>query len=262
MLRNSSRHRRAALTIGLTTVLIVPLAALGAGSPSIAAAPVAQSDVQHFGDTACCGAGGDPRNYSGQALSHREFWRLPLTAGDRVTLNWSSVNPDGVRIGVFTPATTDFNYADRDKVTVVSRGENSGKGQVTFTASRSGNWTLSIGTHWQVKTSVYDFAYTVKHFARLHLAALASVSRTGIVSLAVRAPDGTAITNAGLKLRLEGFWAKRWHVLATGTPKGGKASFRLRLAPALRGTTIKLRVRGTGTSFLSVTSQTRAVRIR
>ncbi|MEJ7569170.1 MAG: hypothetical protein WKF41_12995 [Gaiellaceae bacterium] len=108
----------------------------------------------------------------------------------------------------------------------------------------------------------YDFVYSVKHVARLFLSPVASVSRSGSVTLAIRTPDGAAISTAALKLSLEGYWAKRWHLLATGVPKAGKASFRLRLAPALRGTAIKLRVRAAGASYLAAQSQTRLTRVR
>lgn len=258
----STRRCLAALALAAAIFVVIPLAASAAGSPSIANAPLVQPGVQQFGDTSCCKAGGDPRNYSGQDLSHREFWKLPLRSGDRVTLNWQSVAADGVRIALFTPATTDFNYDDRNKVIVVARGSIPNKGQVSFTATRTGHWPLSVGTHWQSETSGYDFTVSVKHVARLQLAPVTSVSRSGSVKLTVRAPDGSPISATALKLRLEGFWAKRWHPLATRSPKAGKASFPLRLAPALRGTTIKLRVRAAGPSYLPAKSQTLAVRVR
>lgn len=252
-------RRLAALSLAATAVVILPLAAFAAGSPSIANAPLVQPGVQQFGDNSTCCYMNDGFGF------HREFWALRLVSGDRVTINWTfpQTGDSNVTPRFFTPAVTDFNFAGSDSAEAESAGAVNGKGSARLVAGASGRWTLAFVTSAIADDpTAYDFTYYVKHVARLHLAPLASISRTGRVSLSVRAPDGAAISNTALKVRLEGFWGRGWRLLATSTPKAGKASFRLRLAPALRGTTIKLRARAAGGSYLAATSQTRSVRVR
>lgn len=259
---SKTRYRHlAVLAFGALAALVITFAAQATGSPTLANAPVLQAGVQAFGNTGCCADGGDPRNLDGQDLSHREFWKIRLTAGDRVTLNWTSAT-DEVRLGAFAPSTNDFNFNDRDAAPAAYRGDLERKGEMRFTAGGSGLWSLRFGTHWQAKPSAYDFSYTVKHVVRLALKPVAAVRRTGRVSLSVRTPDSSPITAAGLKLRLEGFWANRWHLLATGRPKAGVAHFTLRLPRTLQGETIKLRARASGASYLPARSLARSVRVR
>ena len=112
---------------------------------------------------------------------------------------------------------------------------------------------------------VFSFTVTVTHHtvsqaAVVTLARRAEVQTSDAITVTVRTPAGAAISDPGLVLKLYGTWknslseASTPHLLASASPKKGSARLAFRLPPELRGTTVKLQVKGGGGSYSSVKS--------
>ncbi len=90
-----------------------------------------------------------------------EYWRLPLTAGDRVEIKGSETNAArGYLIAVFAPAATDKNVAYASSV---AHGFAALR-PVRFTASATGVYPLVAGPNCYNGTDgSYTFVVTVSH---------------------------------------------------------------------------------------------------
>jgi len=126
--------------IGL--VLALPSAAWADGGSSIATAPQLPlyADIQG-------GTGVLTPQFDGRPAD--EFWKINLNEGDQLTIDWSDPKPNGgaVQLQLFDPGVTDYTLSNTNPVKEGFLGSN-GKGEMTFTATASGNWTLEVSPWW------------------------------------------------------------------------------------------------------------------
>lgn len=254
-----TRRSLTAFALTAATIVALPLAAYAAGSPSIASAPLVQPRIQQFGDnTTCC--------YMGDGFGfHREFWALQLIRGDRVVINWAFPPTDDRNVAphAFPPSVTDFNFTPAAERPVTYTGGGSGKGSARFVVSSTGRWSIAFVTSAIAdEPTSYSFTAFVRHLARISFAPPKSVSRSESLRVTVSTPDGTPISDSALTLRLEAYGMKRWRSVSTSVAKAGKATLPLRLAPASKGTTVRLRVRADGLDYVPSLSPVRSVRVR
>lgn len=249
----SFRRITALVTVAAVGLVLATLA-VAAGGRTIAEAPVVPFGQQMFGNTAA-----QPRLSDGRS----EFWRLALTAGDAVTINWEEDLVGDNRLAIYDPSITDFNLSVNEE-RYYSTGANS-KAQTKFRAVRSGSYTLRFWAFCYLtcnEPSAYDFVAYVRHAARLLLPPMTRLSVRATVKASVRTPDGKPITNSALKLRLFGKWSGKQHLLASATPRTGQAKFRLRLPNSARQQQLRLWVVGQGKGWQAARSSSRSVRVR
>jgi hypothetical protein len=112
---------------------------------------------------------------------------------------------------------------------------------------------------------VFTFTVTVTPHpvsvrAVMTLALRSEVRTNDSISASLRTSAGAAISDPRVVLRLYGLWSDQSntapvpHVLATASPKQGSARFAFRLPADLRGTVVKLQVKGGGGSYPSLKS--------
>lgn len=193
-----------------------------------------------------------------------EFWVVSLIAGDQVTLKGTSLAPAAqLYVDIFPAGTTDADLASVQPLL------SDPLGSVSLSATKTGVYPILIGTSDQCGASdgPFNFAVFVVHKAVIKLPRLRQVARQGTLTVSVEAPDGTAITNAHLRLRLLGSYpssrgaAATEHLLATATPVSGTALFSFALPRATAGTSISLEVTTSGVDYQPVAPVSQTVRV-
>jgi hypothetical protein len=114
------------------SMLLPPSGSAGGGS-SIAAAPQLPLNVQVTG-----GAKQDCRNFP---YAGTEYWRVKLTPGAALVLDYGSVNGQGVNIRVYRPDVTDYTIAHADTSAADST---TAKDELRFRANVAGSWLVVV----------------------------------------------------------------------------------------------------------------------
>lgn len=247
--------------------LLLAFASLGvagiasaAGGSSIAAAPAVTFGQQQFGNTSCCV---DPT----ASQRHSEWWRLPLIAGDRVTIDVAyDASGQGALTSVqaFPASTTDFNLAQA-KATASESVDFAfqrlpAKSEIKFAANQSGSWPLEFYTQTDggFTTTPYQFTAYVSH--AIVLAAHPTIrGARDSVFVSARTPDGKPLPSGAIRVKLLARIGKGWRQLAQAKPIGGRAVLRFSPPTGLRGKTASLRVVATGIGYQPAA---RALRVR
>jgi hypothetical protein len=235
--------------------VLVAGTAFAAGGGDIASAPVVSYGTQQFGNTAT--------DYGSRELpscgSGDSWWQLPVTAGDKVTIDYEG----GVDYeNTYPVGTTDFNVNDTNVFQQSTIGSND-KQEVVFTAPRTGVmplefWNspggLCFGTSYN-DPGPYDFTVYVLHGMRLSLTATPKKHHRLKLRIAVHNPDGAPLTLAGAQVGYD--------IASTGfkpvgsTAKAGVLTAVVKVPKAERNKTFKLRVKVRAGGFLARTVATK-----
>jgi len=179
-------------------------AALASGGSSIASAPTVVYGQQEFGNTAA-----DSPFYN---FFSNSWWLLPVTTGDRITLDLQSEivdctscisngpTPDVSEEKIYPIGTSDFNLSSAAPVRD-NNPSDTGYLQDVVAASRTGIMPLDF-TAYVGNPGPYNFTVYVQHAIVLaqYQSANRQKHRTSF-SIAVRNPDGGAITDPSLRMR-------------------------------------------------------------
>jgi hypothetical protein len=146
-------------------VLVVALAAAGAatasGGRSIRSAPTISPGTNVSENSAVdeTAPGGD--NVGQGCFIDVEYWRLPLTAGDRVEIKGKETSPGrGFLLAVFPPGTTDKNVA---RASSVAHGYTAER-PLRFTVRSTGVYPVTAGPNCYNGTEgMFTFVVTVSH---------------------------------------------------------------------------------------------------
>jgi hypothetical protein len=226
------------------------------GAATIAGAPKISFGIQEFGNTDSV----QPIN-----CDKREWWVIPLIAGDHVVIDWenSSSAAGASWFELYAPGTTDFNINNNPKQYLGPNGTISSntsinpnnRAETVFDAPSSGNYPLAFYADncrdQNQQPGAYDFKATLHHRARVVISITGS-SLKGSVSLQARYPDGSPI-QSGLGATLYGYWNKGWTKLGQAVVAGGSMRIKYLLPPFLKGQTIRLEAKTGGPSFLGST---------
>jgi hypothetical protein len=93
-----------------------------------------------------------------------EFWRITLSAGDRLAVDYSVPSQSGCRplnIYVYTPNITD---AEVETANPAARGSTPNDGEFTFIAPFAGRWTVLFGQSCFGASMSYSFTAHVRRF--------------------------------------------------------------------------------------------------
>jgi hypothetical protein len=77
----------------------------------------------------------------GGAVGTTEFWRVPLAAGDKLTIDYLQLNDGHVDLYVYKPDVTDFTLGSTSSV---ASAETYGQSKFTWTATGQGSWILKV----------------------------------------------------------------------------------------------------------------------
>lgn len=250
----------------LCAAAVPAIGSVSGGGTTIAAAPTVSLGSQYFGNDANAPAG----VYGG----HFEYWRLPVVAGDAITIDWEEPASTGIELQLFPSGTNDFNFKDA-KPTSWQKTGGSGLRRNEFKVSATQTEAVVLafddvdydpsafcspcatGT-----PGSYDFTVNVKHAVVLFLPARATLPRQSTYTVGAHAPDGTAINDAGLRLTLTGIWQGASHRLGSASSVSGAATFHLKLPASLRGRKISLRAQASGSNYAATLSLARTVTVR
>jgi hypothetical protein len=248
-----------AIGVAVTLSMACASAALANGGATIASAPVVVSGQQEFGNTTdgimpyggCAGSG------------QTDFWKLQLTAGDTVVIDWESATGSAGRLDILTTGTTDFNVDQSDVLDTFDIGVNN-KAESTFTAEQTGVYPIdfNVGCGGLFPAGPYDFIANVTHQVVLGVPSLRSlpVGRSAI-RIGVHTPDGRAISGLPLAVTLTGRWGGASHLLGQAVPQTGLAVIHFRLPSTLARTSVRLTVAAHGSGYRPA-SLTKATSVR
>jgi hypothetical protein len=184
-------------TLVIAVVFVCSLSADGAlanGGPTISGAPPIAYGQPNFGNLTNVTSDSDG--------CQREFWRLPVIAGDHVTLTWSALNSD-TTVFVYPAGTTDSSWA-RAKVVAEASSNNGGTGKLGLSAVRTGDMTVMFVDQNRpafpgcANPGPYNFTASVVH--RM-IVSLRAVRKTTLYyatfRLTIYNPDGARIVPPG-----------------------------------------------------------------
>jgi hypothetical protein len=242
---------RLTAAVALVAALAVPAGALGAGGTTIASAPTIAPGATITANSATdqTAVGDDGVGFESGCWDAVEYWKVPLTAGDAVTVSVTIGVPTyNLEIGVFPAGTTDRTLANAQSV---KTGLPTDKVPLTFTAPATGNYALAAGPNcYNGEGGPFTFVVSVTHHAvaktSVALPALTHIAVSGTITAKVTA-GGSPVTSSGTMLKLDGAWGGATHVLAVAAPKNGSARFAYHLPAGAKGK-IVLRVTGAATS--------------
>jgi hypothetical protein len=246
------------LVVAAAALGALPLA-LAAGGETIATAPPVTSRQQHIGNTSLVQERGTC--FLGNSF-FSEYWRVRLTAGDFLTVNFAitEINVD-FTVSLYPNGTTDSSLGGERPLVSETVGTN-GKGRFTFRAARTGTHPLRFASCGGFQTGPFEFTALVKHRAQLSLPPRRSIDRAGTVAVHVRTPDGRPITDRALRVTLRGTWGGKARTLGQTSPNRGVASFKLNLPAPVAGSAIELRAVAAGRDYFGAVTRTRSVRVR
>ena len=246
-------------TLTFAALLVIAGAAVAGiayagGGSNISSAQAITPSQQLFGNTS-------EGRYDGDRAA--SYWKLALTAADRVTVDWesgSSNRHDLFELMVWPAGTTDFSINNASSLKVFDLGDN-GKAESVFEVGQSGVYPLAfLGDYipsW-TQGGPYDFTVYVRHAvvlavppqtnALLQRGRRTGLPRAGRIVLAAHTAGGAPISG-GLGATMFGYWAKKWHQMAHATATRGQIVLAYRLPTALHGLT-RLSVNVGGPNYL------------
>lgn len=264
-MRISGSRNRLLLFAGLVQgavsglLLLAPHAAFASGGANVATAPLVAFGQQEFGNTAT--------DNGEQTLNHCAFgpetgnswWNLPVTAGDRVTIDFESDPSIDVGLAVFSVGTTDLTDFQVGTIgeSHYATPDSNGKGYSTFTATATGNMPMDF---FGCDTAgPYDFIASVEHGLVVSLKQSSSSRRQQSTSFSVGAstPTGSPITVTGLRENVQVWNRGRWITVKT---LRAPTAFKLTWSRPQRGKLQSVRVVVHGPGFVTATSRT--IRLR
>jgi hypothetical protein len=265
-------RRLGLLACALVGALAVAGGASASGGTTIANAPGLTAGAQQTGDTRVdtTTPGDNGIGYSSGCWRDLEWWQLPLTAGDQVTITGGGVDPGyGLLISVFPPGTNDRTVS----VAVAVKSGFPLSAPMKFGAPSTGTYAVAAGPNcyngvdgpFRFSVAITHDAVTETAFVRLPKSE--QVKMSGPIVATVVTPAGSLITDPDLSLQLTGTWkdtpasAPSAHVLGTATPASGRVQFAVRFPAAARGQTVRLQVTGKGKNYNPVTSRVLTAKI-
>lgn len=244
-----------AFGVAMIVVCATASAAVASGGANIASAPTVVYGQQEFGNTVTDDGQGTP-NCDTTRGPGRSWWTLPVTAGDRVTIDLGGqTQGDGFSIDVYATGTNDFDVAQR--LPYASEDDFRDQVELVFTAPVSGTMPMDVSTCDDIGT--YAFTAYVQHRLVLSLSAGATNHRSHRTKLIVGAhnPDGVVVNSAVLRCRFERLGHRKWIMIAT---RAQPFALSYKWPRSERGTWQWLRVQVSGSGYLTAASQ--SVRVR
>jgi hypothetical protein len=200
--------------------VLLPSAALASGGAAIATAPLVAYGQQEFGNTATDDPGGSC-NWNAVLTEGFSWWQLPVTAGDRVTIDYQAEfqNFGSLDETVYPVGTSDFDFAQTDPIDQTNDSGDGVHGQDVFTARQSGVMPLLFDNTDCVDGGggPYNFTTYVQHAIVLSQRHWSNRrSHTTYITLTVRNPDGAPIDSSSLRARYTLNGLSVTHAVGTG----------------------------------------------
>lgn len=231
--------------------LTLPAVAL-AGGATIASAPTVVYGQDEFGNTATDSASTCP-----QLHEQDSWWLLPVTAGDRVTIDFEG--PGAHKEQLWPIGTNDFNFSD--STPFQSIGTSGGKQEVVTRVPQTGVMPLeflSLGDCGSTVAGPYDFTAYVAHQVVLSLQAHANRSKHFTVfTVGLHNPDGAVITSPSLRCHLQQLKRGSFMTVATSAPP---CNLRVRWSRGQRHRSQTLRAQVYGSGYM--TTKTRNIHVK
>jgi hypothetical protein len=243
-------------TLSIATIvglLAVAATAFADGTSAIAGAPTVTVGQQEFGNLANIP---NPNPSGGSFICIYDWWLLPLTAGDQVTIQYNNTTNSSL---IVEPAgTTDYTLDQTTPVLFMAANAN-GLAQETYTATRTGTYPLAIVDQdtsddvCQI-SDVGPYNFTVHVIHQVELGQL-RISHNGTASIGIHAPDGTPL-GAPLKLSVQiKKQGSSWTTVSTAKASHGTAKFELRIPRRFLKVRVSLRVVATGANYKTIRSK-------
>lgn len=179
-------------------VLVAPTALSAGGSPTIASAQPVPLNARVTGGAKM---GCDVWPYSGT-----EYWRVHLTGGAALVVDYGSLNGEGVQILIYRPDITDYTIGKADSS---ASGSTAGKDELRFRANVPGDWLIMLRGGCNQEYG-YEMTVRVELKTVVRLAAPTRIRPKGTGTLRGRVLGVTSGT-----VSLQWFGNRRWHTFTT-----------------------------------------------
>jgi hypothetical protein len=242
-----------AVLAGSVVVGLNAVPAWAAGGNSIATAPSVLPGIQYSGDTSIDATGAWPSSIPCNNPGPLEYWDLSLIQGDAVLVQGTTNAPaTKFQVSVLPPGTNDENIDSAQKV--ITGDFSTG---TRFTVNSSGTYPMAVGDCWGTP-GPYSFTMSVKHVALLYVSNVIRTGTKGSLSVYVRYPGGSSISDPGLTVYLYGRWRDfppvppTSHVIAHGVPVNGTVQLSFKLPQMLAGKRTPLIITAAGSAYQAV----------
>lgn len=245
-----------ALVVALAWSALAVAPGVGAAS-TIAGAPTVVFGQQEFGNTT-----------SGNYFAHYEggpadFWNLALRAGDHVTVDWEAAEKRyAEEMAVFPVSTSDYSLGNATYLAHFVNGNNN-KEQSEFSVGQAGNYPMMFLGSYNEGGGPFAFTAFVHHVVVLGAPVIRGFAhgRTGTVSVAVRGPDGSPLTDGALAVTLH-VSGGGVRFARTATPVEGRVSYALRLPRSAGHRIVRVSASAEGADYLKAASPARQLTVR
>lgn len=248
-----------AAAVAAFALLATAAPAAATGGASIATAPTVPYGAQQFGNTVT--DDGHAPNCDSTIGPGRSWWLLPVTTGDKVTIDIEGqTEGDGFTVNVYKSGTNDFNYASQfDPYATNANGSSafSDQFELPFIAPSSGLMPMDVSTCDSIGS--YDFTAYVAHKLVLGLNPAGTKRRQhrSLFGVQLHNPDGVAVSSSGIKAAVQVLTHGHWTTLGT---VGSPYRFSIKWALKLRGHFQSVRVVVSGAGYQTTTSRTLRVK--
>jgi hypothetical protein len=243
------KHVAAAAIVGCAAALCVAFAATSAitskkdGGGAISTAPTLAIGTTVTGGADlsdnCCDSWYQHENTAGT-----QYWRVPLTFGDHLIIDYGVVTGDNVTLCMLSPDVTDYTLPDAD---CVAGDQTETKHEFTFTASKTGAWILVVGDYHCCSDTTWGYQLTAYVHRPLLVKLTQTTTRvisqakhtplphTGKLAVLVSTLDGRPVPAHSVGGTLQGYWLKAWHKLSTAQALSGQIILPYRIPSTLHG---------------------------
>lgn len=248
------RKMTAVLGVVAATAMMPALQAFADGGHTIAAAPVVHFGTQQFGNMASGLTDNDD--------DCREYWTVPTTAGDKITINWESSASYRPYLSVYPVGTNDYNVDQTDAAETYGLNDN-GKAQSVFQAAKNGQMPLMFFNYSECSAAAqgpFDFIAYVKHAVVGTLPALQRLRMHGTVNVGAHTPDGQSIAS-GLKATLQVRRGQTgWVSVGSAPVLNSVAKVGYKVPASYKGSKVKVRAVLTGKAYQRTATGAQRVR--
>lgn len=151
--------RRVSVAAALAWALVVVAqSALADGGSNIASAPELPLGQQVQGGTT-------------DGCKQEEFWRITLLRGDRVTLDYGSLNGETIVLAIYSPSTTDYTFDGDSPIGSLANSGTARKAELRYVAPAPGRYVLVFRTAACGVAMAYEMTGYVRHLTNATLTA-------------------------------------------------------------------------------------------
>jgi hypothetical protein len=189
-----------------------------------------------------------------------EFWRVPLSAGDKLVIDYQPIDTDEVDLNIYAPTVTDYTVGQANSVVSDNAQQ---KSEFTWTATGSGSWILDVsagggGAGYEMTARVIKQLDASLASASVSMLHEHPVPHKGTLIVQVSGSNAARVPNGAVGGTLSGYWAEAWHRLNSATARSDEIVLPYKIPAAIHGP-IRINITVGGGNYLGKTISLRGI---